>query len=103
MGLDAQQQFCCRQFVGWVGRGLWETWVWRVLISPDQCSFIIGCVGKGFNIGKMVSTCRLPGRGSDKGAMVIVPLALTLVSHNPVFPRMSLAPPELLTLCQHPR
>lgn len=42
---------------------------WSGLVSPGQCSFRIGCWGRGgFNIGKTVPVCRLPGRGPDCAA-----------------------------------
>lgn len=42
-------------------------------------------------------TCRLLWRGANKAAMVAALLALALVPHTSVFPRMSLVPPKQLT------
>lgn len=72
------------------------------LTSLSQCSFRIGCVQEGFNIGKMVPICRLLWRGPKKGAMDAVPSVLTLVPYNSVFPCMSLVSPKLLTFCRRP-
>lgn len=74
----------------------------NLTISTGQCSFRIGRVVGEFNTGKMVPTYRLPRSGANKGTVVTLPPALAPAPYNSVFLHISLAPPELLTICQFP-